>query len=183
MWTQQVLNPDAAPLLTWQGLRVFPGLNAVTGDEGSGKTSLLRTLANGLGTDALWLDLRLPEHEAHTPHQVWSQLQVRCPRWNEELRADLADALDLKPHLDKQLFMLSTGSRRKVALAGLLASGVVYTCIDQPYAALDWVSVRVMRDFFDDMAGHTERAWIIADYEADPELPWQNVIASHNRSV
>ena len=37
--------------------------------------------------------------------------------------AELAEALQLNAHVDKALYMLSTGSRRKVALVGLLASG------------------------------------------------------------
>ena len=44
MWNQVVNTPDIAPLLSWQGLHILPGLNAVTGDEGSGKTRWLRRL-------------------------------------------------------------------------------------------------------------------------------------------
>lgn len=176
MWNQVVNNTRTPPLLEWQGLRLLPGLNAVTGDEGSGKTRLLQTLAHS-ADDALWLDLRLPEHDEHTPEQVWAGLQARCPRWNVPLQADLTDALQLQDHLGKQLFMLSTGSRRKVALAGLLASGVALTCIDQPYAALDLASVRVIREFLSDMADHPCRAWVVADYEADQALSWCSVVA------
>lgn len=175
MWNQSFNDPKARPLLQQQGLQILPGLNAVTGDEGSGKTRLLREIA-GSTADALWLDLRLPEHEDSTPAQVWAQLQARCPRWSEALRAELTEALDLTEHLGKRLFMLSTGSRRKVALLGLLASGAGITCLDQPYASLDRASVRVVREFLQDMAEHPTRAWLVADYEADPELPWASVI-------
>jgi hypothetical protein len=68
--------------------------------------------------------------------------------------------------------MLSTGSRRKIALVGLLASGATVTCLDQPFAALDERSSRVIREFLSDMADHTRRSWVVADYEADPRLPW-----------
>jgi ABC-type multidrug transport system ATPase subunit len=175
MWNRVLNTPDIAPLLNWQGLRILPGLNAVTGDEGSGKTHLLRDLSQSTA-NALWLDLRLPEHDEHTPEQVWAELQANCPRWSAELQADLTDALQLLDHLGKQLFMLSTGSRRKVALVGLLASGASITCLDQPYAALDLPSVRVIRAFLADMADHRARAWVVADYEADPDLPWASMI-------
>ena len=170
MWNQ-VLNAPSTPLLQWQGLHILPGLNAVTGDEGSGKTWLLRQLGQST-PDALWLDLRLPEHDEHTPEQVWSDLQAGHPRWNEALRADLTEALGLTEHLGKRLFMLSTGSRRKVGLVALLASGATVTCIDQPYSALDMASVRALREFLADMADHTSRAWLVADYEADAGLNW-----------
>ena len=173
MWKQTLHAPDAVPVLDWQGLRILPGLNAVTGDEGSGKTRLLREIA-GSTADALWLDLRLPEHDDDTPEQVWALLQARCPSWNEALRSELTEALGLTDHQGKRLFMLSTGSRRKVALVGLLASGVGITCLDQPYAALDLASVRVVREFLQDMAQHPRRAWVVADFEADRTLPWNS---------
>lgn len=175
MWNQAVNTPDTTPLLNWQGLHILPGLNAVVGDEGSGKTRLLRALCEA-HADALWLDLRLPEHDEHTPEEVWAQLQARCPHWNEALRTELSQALQLQDHLGKRLFMLSAGSRRKVALVGLLASGCALTGLDQPYAALDLASISVLREFLGDMAEHPTRAWVVADYEADAALPWSSVL-------
>jgi energy-coupling factor transporter ATP-binding protein EcfA2 len=72
--------------------------------------------------------------------------------------------------------MLSTGSRRKVALVGLLASGATVTCLDQPFAALDAPSVGVVRDFLAEAADHATRTWVVADYEADPHLSWRRYI-------
>lgn len=173
--SRQSLSPNATVLLTCNDLRIPCGLTALTGDEGSGKTRLLRELAQSTA-DALWLDLRLPEHDDHTPEEVWAALQQRCPRWNSELQIELLEALQLQAHLGKQLFMLSAGSRRKVALVGLLASGATVTCLDQPYAALDLASVCVIREFLEDTADHPSRAWIVADYEADPALSWASRI-------
>ncbi len=83
----------------------------------------------------------------------------------------------LHPHLEKKLYMLSTGSRRKVALAGLLVSGATVTCLDQPYAALDLASIKVIREFLNDMADHANRSWVVADYVADPGLRWRQVVS------
>jgi ABC-type transport system involved in cytochrome c biogenesis ATPase subunit len=152
-----------------------PGLVAVTGDEGTGKTGLLRRI--GEAPSALWLDLSLSGQDEQTPEQIWDVLRARCPHWDMQLQQDLIEALDVLPHLGKQLFMLSTGSRRKVALVGLLASGATVTCLDQPFAALDGPSARVVREFLADMAGHTTRTWVVADYEADARLPWRRHIA------
>ena len=152
-----------------------PGLVAVTGDEGVGKTTLLRRL--GENSSALWLDLSLPGHDDQTPEQVWDSLTFRCPHWNTQLQQDLIEALHLHPHLGKKLFMLSTGSRRKIALVGLLASGATATCLDQPFAALDAASACVIREFLYDMADHPTRTWVVADYEADARLPWRRHVA------
>jgi ABC-type multidrug transport system ATPase subunit len=152
-----------------------PGLVAVTGDEGAGKTTLLRRL--GETPSALWLDLSLPGQDDQTPQQVWDALRPQCPMWDVQLQQDLIEALDLHAHLGKKLLMLSTGSRRKVALVGLLASGATVTCLDQPFAALDASSARVIREFLADMADHETRTWVVADYVADARLEWRRHIA------
>ena len=156
-------------------VRLPPGLVAVTGDEGAGKTSLLRRL--GADPSALWLDLSLPGQDEQAPQQVWDALRQLCPLWAMQLQRDLIEALDLNTHLGKNLSMLSTGSRRKVALVGLLASGATVTCLDQPFAALDASSARVIRDFLADVADHATRTWVVADYEADARLPWRRHVA------
>ena len=174
-----------APLFKDLTLRIPAGLTAVTGDEGTGKTTLLRLLAGDLpspagqrgSVDALWLDLALPGHDDDTPESVWTLLQPRCPQWRTDLQDELVQALGLQAHLGKQLFMLSAGSRRKVGLVALLACGATLTCLDQPYVALDMASVQVVRDFLNDMADHPSRAWLVADYEADPGVEWCSRIA------
>jgi energy-coupling factor transporter ATP-binding protein EcfA2 len=60
--------------------------------------------------------------------------------------------------------MLSTGSRRKVALAGALASGAMVTLLDQPFVSLDAVSIQEVLDFLQAMSSHPTRAWVVADY-------------------
>ena len=164
---------------------ISPGLTAVTGGERTGKTSLLRRLCGDLPpqpgeavvADARWLDLSLPARDDSTPEQVWADFKLHSPQWNDDLQQDLVQALKLDGHLGKKLFMLSTGTRRKVALVALLACGATVTCLDQPYAALDRASIQVIREFLDDMASHASRSWVVADYEADPLLAWQQVIA------
>jgi ABC-type multidrug transport system ATPase subunit len=161
------------------------GLIAITGAEGSGKTSLLRRLSGDLPPlpgqepwpDAAWLNLSLPEQDDQTPTQVWTTLRQRFSGWCDDLRQDLVDALELTPHVGKKLYMLSTGSRRKVALVGILASGAKVTCLDQPYAALDGASIKVIREFLIDMTDHPTRSWVVADYEADAQLQWARIIS------
>jgi len=79
-------------------------------------------------------------------------------------------------HLDKRLNMLSAGSRRKVMVVAALASGAAVTLLDQPFAALDLGSVRIIHEFLQEAADHPSRAWIVADYEAPNDMPLASVL-------
>ena len=98
------------------------------------------------------------------------------PNWNETLVNDLAQALDMNPHRDKRLNMLSTGSRRKVMVIAALASGAAVTLMDQPFGGLDLASIRVIKEVLREAADHPSRAWLVADYEAPSDLRLANVL-------
>lgn len=162
------------------------GVSWVCGDEGKGKTTLLRLLAGNVQPTTghvvtpeggvFWVDLQGPEHDATTVHACWDTLRAHYPRWNDDLLQDLAEELDMTQHLDKRLNMLSAGSRRKVMVVAALASGASVTLLDQPFAALDLASVRVIHEFLREAAEHPSRAWIVADYEAPTHLPLASVL-------
>ena len=58
--------------------------------------------------------------------------------------------------------MLSTGSRRKVWLAAAFASGAALTLLDQPFAAVDKASMRVMIEWLNG-AAQAGRAVVVAE--------------------
>ncbi|PUE57252.1 hypothetical protein B9Z45_08435 [Limnohabitans sp. 2KL-17] len=156
------------------------GLNWVCGDEGCGKTTLLRLLAGDLlplnGSietppgGVFWLDLQGAAHDETTVQACWDKLQAHYPHWNNALLQDLSEALNMTSHRHKRLNMLSTGSRRKVMLVAALASGAAVTLLDQPFVSLDQVSIRLIKDFLTNTASQPDRAWIVADYEAPEGL-------------
>ena len=163
-----------------------PGVSWVCGDEGQGKTTLLRLLASDVQPTSgqvitpeggvFWVDLQRSEHDTATVQACWDALRVHHPRWNQELLQDLAQELDMAPHLDKRLHMLSAGSRRKVMVIAALASGATVTLLDQPFTALDLGSIRVIHAFLHEAAEHTSRAWIVADYTAPSDIPLASVL-------
>jgi ABC-type multidrug transport system ATPase subunit len=162
------------------------GVSWVCGDEGKGKTTLLRLLAGDVQPTTgqvitpeggvFWVDLQDSTHDATTVQACWDALRAHYPRWNQDLLQDLAEELGMTQHLDKRLSMLSAGSRRKVMVVAALASGATVTLLDQPFAALDLASVRVIHEFLQEAAEHTSRAWIVADYEAPNDLPLASVL-------
>ena len=163
------------------------GVSWVCGDEGKGKTTLLRLLAGDVQPrvgsviapegDVFWADLQDPAHDNTTVQACWDALRTRYANWDDALLQDLADALDMHQHREKRLNMLSTGSRRKVMVLAALASGATVTLMDQPFAALDLASIRIINDFLQEAAEHPSRAWIVADYEAPHDLPLASVLS------
>ena len=163
-----------------------PGVSWVCGDEGKGKTTLLRVLAGDLQPSSghvntpeggvFWVDLQDATHDAISVQTCWNTLRAHYPRWNQDLLHDLAEELDMTQHLDKRLNMLSAGSRRKVMVIAALASGATVTLLDQPFDALDLVSIRVIHEFLQEAAEHPSRAWLVADYTAPSDIPLASVL-------
>lgn len=174
-------RPDGRPLLQGLSFAIRPGLSVVRGGDGRGKSSLLRLIA-GTTTPASG-QIRRPArtifHEspveaAHDPvvARAWlAQHQARyAAGWLPGLEADLIAAFGLTEHIDKPLFMLSAGSRRKVGLVAAAASAAQLTLLDTPYAALDARSGRLLSELLAEAAADRERAWVIADYELPAAL-------------
>jgi len=172
----------------------------IRGGDGCGKTTLLRLLAGELPAAAgqlqingirladstlayqqqvFWADPRSEAFEQISALAYFESVRPRYTGFDDVLLDHLIDGLSLAPFLEKPLFMLSTGSKRKVWLAAALASGAAVTLLDEPFAALDKSSIRFLLELLEDASTHPTRAWVIAAYEApchvhlalDIELP------------
>jgi len=161
------------------GREVFSGLDfavaggealAVTGRNGSGKTSLLRLvaglLAPGGGSIAIEggdAELTLPEQAHYLGHRDAQKpalsVMENLEFWRDFLggeAADSADCLDrvgLAHALDLPAAYLSAGQRRRLALARLLAVRRPIWLLDEPTTALDasgqTMFAGLMRDHLD----------------------------------
>jgi ABC-type multidrug transport system ATPase subunit len=189
-------GPGDLPLFYDLALQLPAGVSALLGDEGVGKTSLMRLLSGDLASAAgqlrltsevapltlprlsgvFWTDLRLPQHDNDTPTHCWARLRASLPAWSDETPNELIEALQLAPHLGKRLNMLSTGSRRKVGLVAALASGATVILLDQPFVSLDLASIRNLKVFLAQLGQNSGRAWLIADYEKPAHLPLASVL-------
>ena len=168
-------------------LNLPPGVTWVGGDESTGKTTLLRLLAgelsanggnlqiNGLSfadkaqayrNEVFWVDPRTQVFDALTPQTYWDGVREQYPALDDALLAELTAAFALEPHLPKSLYMLSTGSKRKVYLAAAFASGAAVTLLDEPFAALDKTSIELLLELMQEASTHPIRAWLVADYVA-----------------
>ncbi|WP_442763807.1 ABC transporter ATP-binding protein [Malikia spinosa] len=134
------------------GLQLRPGLTLVRSDDDSDMSHLLRLLSGTVkprsgqlqwllhsrpvSTTELerlvfWADPADRSQDQVSVSAYWQQLRGRYPRWNDAMLDELQVELGLTPHLDKALFMLSTGSRRKVAPAAALAGGAALALLGQ----------------------------------------------------
>jgi ABC-type multidrug transport system ATPase subunit len=162
------------------------GLTSLCGDEGSGKTTLLRLLAGELPADEGQFEVRGvrldPQTAAYRQQVFWANprsdaldqitavayfasLRPRYPTLDVDLLEELVDVLGLTQHRDKPMYMLSTGSKRKVWLAAAFASGTAVTLLDDPLAALDAASVDCVMELLEDAADHPSRAWVVAHHD------------------
>lgn len=173
------------------------GASLVCGDESSGKTTLLRLLAGELkaqsGRIALqgqmlgscgqasspavfWADPRSDAWDASTARVWFDGLPVRYPHWDAAAAAAHIAGFSLSEHLDKPFYALSTGSKRKVLMAGALASGAALTLVDEPVAGLDKPSIAYLAHALTQTACQPERVVLVAHYDTLPGVAWSKVI-------
>lgn len=177
------------------------GVTLVQGDEQTGKTTLLRILAGELAPTSGWIDVKGCRSDEHprafaqavfrtdplntsldqtSPTAWFDTLLERYPLLNKALLVNLVESFDLNTHIHKPLYMLSAGSRRKVWLSAAFASGAALTLIDQPFAALDGPSMRLLREVLQDFSRQTSRACLLADYEPPGDISLASTIEMPN---
>lgn len=143
------------------------GLTFVRGGEGRGKTRLLQLIAeSSAAAGQVFLAAPAdPVFDAQIARDWLAHQHARFAGWRPALGARLIEDFALAEHLEKPMYMLSTGSRRKLGLVAAAASGAPVTLLDQPYSALDMRSVRVLNELLITQTGPaSERAWVVADY-------------------
>ena len=173
--------PDGARQFSDLTLDIGAGVTLLHGDSGSGKTTLLRVIAGDLAADgrialhgrsrdgdaARWtrdvgvLDAADARLDELTADGVMAAVRDRHGALDETAWHRHVEAFGLRPHLAKAMFQLSTGSRRKVALAALLAARCPLTLLDEPDAGLDAASLRHLRLALAEADADGERATLV----------------------
>jgi ABC-type multidrug transport system ATPase subunit len=174
-------------LFTNLSLRVPAGVSLVRGGDGRGKTTLLRLLAGDLAADAgdlqikgvnlhaapaqylrqvYWVEPRSTAFDQVTPLDYFASLRSARPGWDAAALSGLTEGLSLTEHLHKPMYMLSTGSKRKVWLAAAFASGAAVLLLDDPFAALDKPSIAFVMQQLRRIVLQQAQACVVAHYAA-----------------
>ena len=180
---------------------VRAGVTLVQGGEGRGKTTLLRLLAGDLQPQSgrvhlpwqvqdvdladeamayrralFWVDPRCTAFDAISASAYFEQQRGFWPRFDDQRLFALIEGLSLTEFVHKPLYMLSTGSKRKVWLAAAIASNAAVALLDDPFAALDKPSIRYLTEVLQGFARQAARVVVISGYEAPDNLCLAGVI-------
>jgi ABC-type multidrug transport system ATPase subunit len=189
--------PGQPALLQRWSASLPAGLTVLHGDMGSGKSTVLRLLAGTQAPDAgqvrlvradapdVALDLTRevfhvePWNEAHdqiSANAYAAALHADDVRFDLSRWQSLVEGLSLHPHVDKPLYMLSTGSKRKVWLATALACGRALVLLDEPTGGLDAPSTRCLWQALRDLAAQGRSVIVLASAVWPHDLPLAGVI-------
>jgi energy-coupling factor transport system ATP-binding protein len=145
-------------------------LTAITGPNGSGKTTLLK-LASGIlkpnrgiivkhGTAVYIPENPLLYFTMPTPRE---ELLI-ASKGDESRMLDIAEYFNITSILDQPLAKLSSGERRRIALASAYLSGFDAYFVDEPTGGLDYESAMLVLNVLEDLV-ERDRTVIIATHD------------------
>ena len=190
-------HADQPALVSDWSTTISTGVTLLHGDTGSGKSTLLRLIAGNEPASAgrltlagaaldddpaayrrhvFWCDPATDAFDRVTARECTASLSAGDTAFDVTGWQALVERFALAPHIDKPMYMLSTGSKRKVWLAAALASGRPLTLLDEPTGGLDAPSIACLMDAVTRLAEHASRAVIVASSERLARVPLAGLI-------
>ncbi|MFZ6731039.1 ABC transporter ATP-binding protein [Undibacterium sp. Ji42W] len=195
--TELTFHYPGRSLFTNWSYDIPAGMTLVLGGDGRGKTSLLQLLAGELRAQSgqlqiedislrtqpdaycrqvFWVDPRTDAFDQMPVPEYFATVRKAYPGFDDAILAQAIAGLGLTPHISKQMFMLSTGSKRKVWLAAAFAAGATVSLLDDPFAALDKSSIEFITAKLNQFSADASRAWVLAMYVTPQGLTLSGVI-------
>ena len=174
-------------LLNTTDFKIHKGITTLTGDNGTGKTTLLhaisqlkkykgniyfkdtkvkksRKLYRKLSTclqDAFQQFISLmPQEEISMQKDIWEH----APVWQERLLKEF----DLEKELDKSLYYYSGGQRKLIQLMCLLSQKTELLLLDEPFTHLDERACSFIMDWIEENKKLVGQSFIIVSHRLEP---------------
>ena len=174
-------------LLNVDDFHIFKGITTLTGDNGTGKTTLLhaisqlkkydgkiyfneekvkksRKLYKKISTclqDAFQQFISLmPREEISMQKDIWNHATL----WQERLLKEF----DLEKELDKSLYYYSGGQRKLIQLMCLLSQKTELLLLDEPFTHLDKRACSFIMDWIEENKRLTGQSFIIVSHRLEP---------------
>ena len=184
-------HPGQPALAAGWSASIGAGVTLLYGDTGSGKSTVLRLISGRLPAEGrltlagarldgepeayqrnvFFCDPTTDAFDKLTAVECTASLKAGDARFSEARWRTLIEGFSLTPHLGKPMYMLSTGSKRKVWLAAALASGRALTLLDEPTGGLDAASIRFLWRALADLAEWPDRAIVVASAARIDSVP------------
>ena len=188
--------PGQPALASGWSVAIGEGVTLLYGDTGTGKSTLLRVMAGALAAtgrltvvgarldlapdayrrNVFFCDPTTEAFDQVTAHACTATLSEGDAGFDEASWQALVEGFALTPHLEKPMYMLSTGSKRKVWLAAALASGRPLVLLDEPTGALDARSIHHLWNALARRAAQPGRAVVVASSERVTAVPLSGCI-------
>ncbi|WP_431121942.1 ABC transporter ATP-binding protein [Variovorax paradoxus] len=174
--------PEQPALASGWCASVGEGVTLMYGDTGTGKSILLRVIAGTLPAsgrltlagarldmepeaykrNVFFCDPATDAFDPITARACTALLSEGDGGFDAALWQTLVEGFSLQPHIEKPMYMLSTGSKRKVWLAAALASSRPLVLLDEPEGALDARSMGCLWKTIGSLAARPGHAIVIA---------------------
>ena len=182
-----IISQGNKELLNTTDFKIYKGITTLTGDNGTGKTTLLhaisqlkkykgniyfkdtkvkksRKLYRKLSTclqDAFQQFISLmPREEISMQKDIWEHAHV----WQKKL----LEEFDLEKELDKSLYYYSGGQRKLIQLMCLLSQKTELLLLDEPFTHLDERACSFIMDWIEENKKLVGQSFIIVSHRLEP---------------
>jgi ABC-2 type transport system ATP-binding protein len=178
-------------LFTQLNLNLPAGVTWIQGNNGTGKSTLLRLLCGATtasvgkiscdGTvlsqeplqykhKVFWMGPEAPAFDHLTAQEFWRFMAGLYNSINLSEAAQLCHTLQFEQFQNTPIKQLSSGNQRKTWLIAALSVHCQITLLDEPFNALDATAQMFLNDFLIGQCAQHQRLWVLTGHQLSSQL-------------